>query len=252
MDISDQSIIIRDSLKHALLNSLGTVRRTEEFGSYVYYILTQESNVQFAFYCQDFDKLFDYGLAEWIEKEFPGMKYIRNSQLVDFTYSIIFSIDTEPYKICSQKIPKDLSEESKKLYLIAVEETKQKLNEFALSISEKFSRFRTNIYIEVAKKYVKEISNKVVSPPIKAALSDTNSIYYIPDNEKLSIVFGMNFDQKTDNSLAKLFFRELDDAKFGFGGTIDVKYHNQNIPEFISNIDTDCKRYNAGFLAFSK
>lgn len=253
MDISDQNIIVRDTLKQALSTSLGTVRRTEEFGSYVYIILTQDTNVQFGFYCEDFDKLFDYALKDWITIEFPGIYYIRNSKLIDdFTYSIIFSINTEQFKHCFQRIPKGLSEEDKEKFLIGLEESKQQLNEYAENLSDKFSRFRTNIYVEVAKKYVREISSKTISPPIKAKINSFNTIYFIPDSEKLSIAFGMNFEQKTDNGLAKLFFRELDDAKFGFGGTIDVKYHNFNIPEFIANIDSDCKRYNAGFLAFSK
>lgn len=252
MDISDQNTIIRDSIKLAILNINSTVRKTEEFGSYVYYILTQDTNVQFAFYCQDFDKLFDYALKDWIAKEFPGISYIRNSFLVDFTYSIIFNISIEDYKYCYQKIPKGLSVEDKEKYSLKVEELKQQHNELAENLSQKFSRFRTNIYIEVAKKFVKEISNHTISSPIKANINNSNSVYFIPDSEKLSLSFGMSFEQKTDNSLAKLFFRELDDAKFGFGGTIDVKYHNSNIPEFISKIDTDCKHYNAGFLTFSK
>jgi len=74
----------------------------------------------------------------------------------------------------------------------------------------------------------------------------------------------MNFDNNTDFNLAKLFFRELADAKTQGFKSMDVKYFyfllskdskmlsDENIPkEIVKMVDNNPKAYNAGFVSFN-
>jgi len=100
---------------------------------------------------------------------------------------------------------------------------------------------------------VSNIGKKELQNPIKTKINKSNSMLFLPDKEKLALVFCVHFDMKTDLNLAKLFYRELEDAKANLGGTIDVKYYNSSgtIPDDIMKFDPDYNKYNTGFLVFS-
>jgi len=89
---------------------------------------------------------------------------------------------------------------------------------------------------------------------MSAKINAYNTYIFIPSSERLQVALGISFVYKTDNDLSKLFFRELDDSKFGTTGTIDVRYFNpsNNIPEEIPKILPDYKLYTSGFIYFSK
>lgn len=124
--------------------------------------------------------------------------------------------------------------------------------EYAEQLSQSLSKFRCDCYNQVIIKSIENIKEKKLPNNLKILINDNNAVYFITDNEKLSVIYGLNFDDKTDNVLSKLFFRELEDAKFGVSGAIDVKYHNYNIPNKISNIENDSKLFNCGYIEFSK
>lgn len=126
------------------------------------------------------------------------------------------------------------------------------MDDFAEKISNKFANFRCDMYAQVIKTYIKEIEKKSSLSPMCVQINRGNNLYFIPDKEKLSVIYGINFEDKTDINLAKLFFRELEDAKFGMGGTTDVKFHFQNIPDDIIAIEPKYKDFNCGFVSFSK
>lgn len=124
--------------------------------------------------------------------------------------------------------------------------------EFAEKISYKFARFRVDLYSSIMHKYIKQISEKTIGEPLKVRIDEGNVKLFIPNKESLIVALGVNFKHRTDHNLAKLFFRELDDAKFGVGSTIDVKYFPQQVPDDIVNCLSNYKDFQAGFVQFSK
>ena len=136
--------------------------------------------------------------------------------------------------------------------MLAIESLKQEHEEFAEKVSEKLSSFRCDCYNEVIRKYIINIKEKKDSNNLKIKINATNALYFTADSEKVSVIYGMHFEDKTDINLAKLFFRELEDAKFGVSGAIDVKYHLLNIPETVLKVEEKTKDFNCGFVMFSK
>lgn len=138
--------------------------------------------------------------------------------------------------------------------MLLIETLKSELNEFAEKISIKFATFRVDFYASIIKKYIKNIKENNIGEPMSAKINHDNTYVFIPSEERLQVILGINFVYQTDNNLSKLFFRELDDSKFGTTGTIDVRYFNpsNNIPEEIPKILPDYKLYTSGFVYFSK
>ena len=252
MEIGESNDIIKNTIKNNIINNICLLKSTDEFGSYKYFInIGEDSRIIFSFYSLDFDKLFNYSGKDWISKEFSQFEYKLNMEVANFTYSISFFIDVSKYSICHVKPSKNLSEEEKNAMLLKSEELKKEMEEFAEDVSNKFACFRTNLYASAIKKSIDDINNKITPDPLVLRLNNTNKLYLISDTEKLLVVFGMHFEAKTDCNLAKLFFRELDDAKIGFNGSVDIKYFVNQVPEFLSKVDKDLN-YNSGLVVFSK
>lgn len=131
------------------------------------------------------------------------------------------------------------------------EPLKAKRKEFAEKISEKFGRFRVGLYESVIKKYISNVENKVDNTPMILRLDPENIMVFTATNESVSCSIGMNYNHKTDNDLARVFFRELEDAKFGFA-TLDVKFFNNKYPEDLMALVPNYADYKVGFISFSK
>lgn len=167
-------------------------------------------------------------------------------------YAIAFVIDIEKYKIIHEKIPKGIDDEEKKVYIKSIELLKIEMLEFATATANKLAKFRVDLYGSIMHKFIKQISEKTIGEPLKVRIDESNIKLFIPTKESLILAFGVNFKHKTDHNLAKLFFRELDDAKFGMGSTIDVKYFPQQIPDEIVNIESNYKEFKTGFVKFCR
>lgn len=230
MDINESNEIIRNTIKNNILTDIFLLKSIDEFGCFKYFIHLDEKHIIFSFSTSDFEKIYNFSGKDYINKEFSEFSHMINVKHIDIMYSLSIFIDFSKYK----SLPKD------------------KLEEFAVKTSEKFASFRTNLYGSVIKKYISEISTKKVSDPIGLSLANRNKIYFLPTSEKLVVLHGINFEAKTDNHLAKLFFREIDDAKLGGGSSVDVKFYFNTIPEFISSIEKDVSKFQAGFVGFCK
>lgn len=155
-------------------------------------------------------------------------------------------INIEEYEILFQKEKNCTKEE-----LLVRESLKSKRKEFAEKISLKLGRFRVGLYESIIKKFISNINNNVVSEPLKINLDKENIMLFTSNKEGVTCSIGINYNHKTDNDLAKLFFRELEDAKFGFA-TLDVKYFKDKFPEDIVNLIPNYTEYKVGFISFSK
>lgn len=117
--------------------------------------------------------------------------------------------------------------------------------------SLKLAKFRVELYESIIKKYVDNIQKGILLPPIDIKINDFNNMIFHPEKENLQTMLGFKIDNKTDRNLSRLFFRELDDAKFGSSGTVNVKYYD-NAPEHLEKSLIEKNYYSAGFIVFSK
>jgi len=246
MEISESNDIIKNAIKQSILTHTAIYKRIDEFGTYKYFFqIENESNdnFTFSFYAPDFDFIYNFSGKEWLERDFASFPHsIKRIAIDQITYSVSIIIDVVKYSSVRGNSSSDF--EDKKL--------RSELEEYAEVISNKFSSFRTDFYASAIRKYITEIKNKQISAPIVCGINSSNTMYLIPDNEKLLIVFGLNFESKTDSNLAKLFFRELDDAKFGLGGTVDIKFLVNQFPDYLIKLEKNINSFNSGFVVFSK
>lgn len=247
MEISESNDIIKNAIKQSILSKIAIYKGIEEFGLYKYFFHNEDmdnnyNSFTFSFYAPDFEAIYNFSGKEWLEKDFAAFPHSINRIVIDkVTYSVSLIIDVSKYLSVRGG---DKETEDKQLV--------SEMEEYAEMVSSKFASFSTDFYASAIRKYINEIKNKQVSNPIICKLNSTNTMYLIPDTEKLLVVYGLNYESKTDSNLAKLFFRELDDAKFGLGGTVDIKYLINQFPDFLLKLEKNVNAFNSGFVAFSK
>jgi hypothetical protein len=85
-------------------------------------------------------------------------------------------------------------------------------------------------------------------------LNKDNNLYVIPAVDKIILAFGINFQQKTDMSLARVFLQELEDAKRHVRNTIEAKYYPDftKPPNELKEIEQNFKQFSNGIITFSK
>ena len=85
-------------------------------------------------------------------------------------------------------------------------------------------------------------------------LNKDNNLYVIPAVDKVILVFGINFQQRTDMSLARVFLQELEDAKRHVRNTVEAKYYPDysRPPNELKDIEQNFKQYSNGLISFSK
>ncbi len=246
MEISESNDIIKNAIKQSILTTTAIYKGIDEFGTYKYFFHIEDhnnDNFTFSFYAPDFDSIYNYSGKEWLEKDFAAFPHsVNRITISQITYSVSLIIDVLKYKSVRGNNSSEF--EDQKL--------RAELEEYAEVISSKFSSFRTDFYASAIKKHITEIKNKQVSLPIVCRLNSSNTMYLIPDEEKLLVAFGLNYESKTDSNLAKLFFRELDDAKFGLGGTVDIKFLINQFPDYLLKLEKNINSFNSGFVVFSK
>lgn len=68
------------------------------------------------------------------------------------------------------------------------------------------------------------------------------------------MAYGINFQQKTDSALARVFLQELEDTKRHLKNTVEAKYYpdNSKPPTEVEKLEKDPKRYSNGFVVISK
>ena len=186
-------------------------------------------------------------LDECIKYELDSpVKIDDNNQQI---YNIQLFINISKFAIMSKENLKSMSNETRESN--EFKEMKVAYEKFCDYWSLKFSRFRVELYESVIKKYIASIQKGELLAPIDIKVNDFNNILFHPEKENLQIMLGFKLDNKTDRNLSRLFFRELDDAKFGSSGTVNVKFYD-NPPEHLDKSLIEKNYYSAGFVVFSK
>jgi len=98
-----------------------------------------------------------------------------------------------------------------------------------------------------------DLTEKKTLSPLVVKLNIDNLLYVIPSKDKISLFYGINFSQKTDVSLAKVFLQELKDSKRHVKNSIEADYY----PDFsrppleLKDIEKDFKQFSCGVISFS-
>ncbi len=131
---------------------------------------------------------------------------------------------------------------------------RKELNECADSTSTLFSKFRVLLYSSIMKQMAKEIAAGKMPAPMIAKLNKDNNIYVVPGKDRITLLYGLNFSQKTDVSLAKVFLQELKDAKRHVRNSIEAEYYPDwsRPPLELKDIEKNPKNFACGFISFSK
>ncbi len=84
-------------------------------------------------------------------------------------------------------------------------------------------------------------------------LSCDNDLFVIPQADKIALVYGLNFSQKTDKSLIRVFLQELEDAKRHVKNSVESKFFNDPAkpPIELDGIENNSEKYTCGLVTMS-
>jgi hypothetical protein len=138
--------------------------------------------------------------------------------------------------------------------MLEVEILKKDLEKFASATSLLFSKFRVLFYSSVINQMVEDIIDKKNPSNFKIKLNENNVLHILPMQEKIMLIFGINFNQKTDISLARVFLQELEDTKRHVRNSVEAKFYPDHgrPPIELKDIEKDFKQYSCGMISFSK
>ena len=204
------------------------------------------------FSAQDFNKIYEYAGKEFLDAEYKEFECYPNYSLGGQTFDLAIKIDLEKYKKAFDKKPKKMSEEEKEKFEEERKEIRAELDKFAKSTAEKLSTLRVKIYSYALEKMLKDILDKKTVKPLDFHLNEKNIVHMVPLKDNVMLVYGVDFQQKTDQSLARVFLQELKEAKNHVKNCINgnVYVELDETPKNIMQVDNP-KNYSNGLVVFN-
>ena len=209
-----------------------------------------------AFSAVDFPKILEAGGKEFLDNEFKDYEVKPNCVLNKEKFDLGIKINLDKFKKAFEKKPKDLTEEQEEKFLEDRKAIRAELETFAKNAAEKMSTFRVKIYSYVFEKMLRDIKDKDKNKknPKKLAfhLNEKNVVHLVPLSDNLELVYGVDFLQNTDQSLARVFLQELKEAKNHVKNCINCNVYVElaEVPKNIMDIDNP-KKYSNGLVVFN-
>ena len=209
-----------------------------------------------AFSAVDFPKILEAGGKEFLDNEFKDYEVKPNCVLNKEKFDLGIKINLDKFKKAFEKKPKDLTEEQEEKFLEDRKAIRAELETFAKNAAEKMSTFRVKIYSYVFEKMLRDIKDKDKDKknPKKLVfhLNEKNVVHLVPLSDNLELVYGVDFLQNTDQSLARVFLQELKEAKNHVKNCINCNVYVElaEIPKNIMDIDNP-KKYSNGLVVFN-
>ena len=115
----------------------------------------------------DFNKIYENGGKEFLEKEYKEFTCSTNCELGGLKFDLGIKVDLKKYQKALEIKPKKLTDEEKEKFDEDRKEIRAELDKFAKQTAEKLSNFRVKIYSYVLEKFLYSVSWK---KPMKATL----------------------------------------------------------------------------------
>ena len=206
-----------------------------------------------AFSAKDFNKIYEYAGKEFLDAEYKEFECKPNCKLSDQSFDLAIKVDLEKFKKAYEQKSKKMSEEEKEKFDEDRKEIRAELDKFAKTTAEKLSTFRVKIYSYALEKMLKDVKdNKKTVKPLDFHLNEKNSVHMVPLKDNVMLVYGVDFQQKTDQSLARVFLQELKEAKNHVKNCINgnVYVELDETPKNIMQVDNP-KNYSNGLVVFN-
>ena len=200
----------------------------------------------------DFPKILEAGGKEFLDNEFKDYEVKPNCVLNKEKFDLGIKINLDKFKKAFEKKPKDLSEEQEEKFLEDRKAIRAELETFAKNAAEKMSTFRVKIYSYVFEKMLRDIKDKKNPKKLVFHLNEKNVVHLVPLSDNLELVYGVDFLQNTDQSLARVFLQELKEAKNHVKNCINGNVYVElaEVPKNIMDIDNP-KKYSNGLVVFN-
>ena len=204
----------------------------------------------------DFPKILEAGGKEFLDNEFKDYEVKPNCVLNKEKFDLGIKINLDKFKKAFEKKPKDLTEEQEEKFLENRKAIRAELETFAKNAAEKMSTFRVKIYSYVFEKMLRDIKdkdkNKKNPKKLVFHLNEKNVVHLVPLSDNLELVYGVDFLQNTDQSLARVFLQELKEAKNHVKNCINGNVYVElaEVPKNILDIDNP-KKYSNGLVVFN-
>ena len=206
-----------------------------------------------AFSAMDFPKILEAGGKEFLDNEFKDYEVKPNCVIDKEKFDLGIKINLDKFKKAFEKKPKDLiSEEQEEKFLEDRKAIRAELETFAKNAAEKMSTFRVKIYSYVFEKMLRDIKDKKNPKKLVFHLNEKNVVHLVPLSDNLELVYGVDFLQNTDQSLARVFLQELKEAKNHVKNCINGNVYVElaEVPKNIMDIDNP-KKYSNGLVVFN-
>ena len=205
------------------------------------------------FSAKDFDLIYEYAGKEFLENEFKEFEFKPKWTYSDKTFDLGIKVKLDKYAKAFEKKPKKMTDEEKEKWDEDRKEIRAELEKFAKATAEKLSTFRVKIYSYVLEKMLKEVKDKKKDiKPLMFHLNEKNVVHMVPLSDNVQLVYGVDFQQTTDQSLARVFLQELKEAKNHVKNCIagNVYVELDEVPKNILKIDNP-KKYSNGLVVFN-
>jgi len=200
----------------------------------------------------DFPIILENGGKEFLEKEFKDYECTPDCVLNENKFDLGIKINLDKYKKAFEEKPKGLSEEEEEKFIEDRKSIRAELETFAKKTAEKLSNFRVKIYSYVFEKMLKDIKEKKSPKKLMFHLNEKNIVHLVPLSDNLELVYGIDFSQGTDQSLARVFLQELKEAKNHVKNCVagNVYVELAEVPKNIMDIDSP-KNFSNGLVVFN-
>ena len=200
----------------------------------------------------DFDKIYEFSGKEFLEAEFKEFTCIPKQKLGGQEFDIGITVDLSKFKKAFEKKKKNMTDEEKEKFDEERKSIRQELDKFAKETAEKLSNFRVRIYASVLDKMLNEVINKKNPKTLKFHLNDKNVLYVIPSTDRIQLLYGIDFLQTTDQSLARIFLLELKEVKNHVRNCIDAKVYTETseFPKQFKDSEEEPQNFSNGLCMF--
>ena len=200
----------------------------------------------------DFPKILEAGGKEFLDNEFKDYEVKPNCVIDKEKFDLGIKINLDKFKKAFEKKPEGLTEEQEEKFLEDRKAIRAELETFAKNAAEKMSTFRVKIYSYVFEKMLRDIKDKKNPKKLVFHLNEKNVVHLVPLSDNLELVYGVDFLQNTDQSLARVFLQELKEAKNHVKNCINGNVYVElaEVPKNIMDIDNP-KKYSNGLVVFN-